>query len=239
MSNPGTITQTGTETQTGNGTTPDPAAAGTTAPAGTPGTPTDPPADEQGSKPEPWDRTLTSLPTDVADYIRELRGENKARRTEHEDTKTKLEQVLTALGLGEKTDDDPAVLAQQASTERDQATATAQEAVRELAIYKAAVAQGANPDALTDSRTFMASVTALDPADAEFGEQVSAAIKDALTKNAAYRTTAPTTGAGSADFTGGNAGGGEINAERFASMSSAEKVALYQSSPELYRRLAG
>lgn len=219
-----------TEAGTDDGTTPDPQTDASTA--------TENGSQEATTKPEPWDRTLASLPQDVADYIRELRDENKTRRTEADTTRTKLDQVLGALGLGEKQDDDPEALATQATAERDQATAQARDAVRELAIYKAAVKQGADPDALTDSRSFMGQVAALDPADAEFTEKVTAAVKDAVTKTPGYRAAAPTTGAGSADFAGGDTGG-EVNAERFAAMTSAERVALFQSNPTLYRRLAG
>lgn len=73
---------------------------------------------------------------------------------------------------------DPQALAQQltAAQQAQQAAAT------ELAVYRAAAQAGADPQALTDSRSFMDAVNKLDPTADDYTSQVQAAIKDALAK---------------------------------------------------------
>ncbi|MFG7941195.1 hypothetical protein [Streptomyces cacaoi] len=87
------------------------------------------------------------------------------------------QQIGRALGLVD--DDqapDPAALTQQLTTAQEQARTTAVE----LAVYRAAQAAGADPDALLDSRQFADAVAEVDPTDTA---AVRAAIEAAVKAN--------------------------------------------------------
>ncbi|WP_411141382.1 hypothetical protein [Streptomyces sp. x-80] len=98
----------------------------------------------------------------------------KARAAD--EARTQLAQEIgRALGLAQDADaaPDPAALTQQLAAEQQQA----RQAAVELAVYRAAGAAGADPDALLDSRAFADAVAELDPTDTA---AVQATITEAL-----------------------------------------------------------
>ncbi len=95
------------------------------------------------------------------------------------------EQLAVALGVKEAPPD-PAQLRRDADSAQQQATRAEQgsrQAQAELAAYRAAMAAGADPDRLLDSRAFLAKVGSLDPTAEGFAEALGEAI----------RSTAPST----------------------------------------------
>ncbi|MFG3174931.1 hypothetical protein ACGFZC_07610 [[Kitasatospora] papulosa] len=151
----------------------------------------------------------------IARLQKELKAANgesaKARTTAKkaaaDEARTEIVQELgKALGLikDEKdTPPDPAAL----TARIEQATAAHRETAVELAVYRGAGKHGADPDALTDSRAFLASIKGLDPSDDGFGKAVSAAIKKAVEDNPKLKVgpSAPDSSAG--DFGGGTGDG--------------------------------
>lgn len=100
-----------------------------------------------------------------------------------------------AQALGIEKADDPKQLADNLTAAQREAN----DARRELAVYRLAARNGANPEALADSASFLRSLDAIDPAD-------TAAISDAITRavenNPALAAGAPR-GAGFGDATAG------------------------------------
>lgn len=149
-------------------------------------------------------------PARLAAMVRDLRKENgndrtAAKATAAEEAKAELAQTIgKALGIV-KDDEaaDPAKLAEQL-TERE---AELQRERVENAAYRAAVAGGAAPERLLDSRAFLAKVHALDPADKTFQANLEAAVTAAIDSDPALRSTAVLAPrrSGGATFTGGGA----------------------------------
>jgi hypothetical protein len=139
--------------------------------------------------------------------IERLRAENGKDRTTAktkaaDDARNEITQTLgKALGLIKDGDDkpDPAKLAQQIT----ETAATARQAQTELAVYKAANKQGADADALLDSRAFLAKIAELDPTKTA---DIEKAIKDAVTDNPKLKTV-QAAGTSGANFTGGSGEG--------------------------------
>ncbi|MCX4827181.1 hypothetical protein OG746_26695 [Streptomyces sp. NBC_01016] len=125
-----------------------------------------------------------------------------AKKSAADEARTEIVQELgKALGLikdDDKTPPDPAVLKQQI----EQATAAHRETAVELAVYRGAAKHGADPDALTDSRTFLKSIGDLDPGDEEFAKKVNAAIKQAVTDNPKLKAASQAPARTSSDFSG-------------------------------------
>jgi hypothetical protein len=159
-----------------------------------------------------WDGKVESLPPAVAKVITEARSEaGKERTTAKANAAAQARQELAQTigkALGIVQDDQPADPAEltRTITEKTSRIGELETTVRtqaiELAAYKAAGAHGANPAALLDSRSFLASVAELDPAAADFTTKLDDAIKAAVDNNAQLRTgQAPRRGGG--DFVGG------------------------------------
>lgn len=91
------------------------------------------------------------------------------------------QQIGKALGLVEDEQVDPAKLTEQLSA----ATTEAKQNAVALAVFHAAAAAGADATALLDSRSFMAKLATVDPADAT---AVTAAITEAVQANQAFAT---------------------------------------------------
>ena len=154
---------------------------------------------QQEAKGNLWDD-----PAKAKAEIERLRAENGKDRTTAktkaaEDARNELTQSIgKALGLikdeGEKPD--PAKLTQQIT----ETAAAAKQAQTELAVYKAANKQGANADALLDSRKFLANIADLDPTDAK---AITKAIEDAVKDNPTFKTV-QVAGTSGANFTGGS-----------------------------------
>jgi hypothetical protein len=60
---------------------------------------------------------------------------------------------------------------------------------RELAAWRSAALQGVNAASLMDSRSFLTSIGKLDPAAADFSDQLTAAVQAAVQTNPALRGT--------------------------------------------------
>ncbi len=137
----------------------------------------------QGQQAAAWDGKVESLPQGAQDLIKQLRGENAAKRTAakaaEDEAQAKIAAALKALGIETGTED-PVKAAEQAKAERDAQAETARAAQVQLAIYKSAAKAGADPEALLDSNSFLASLNGLDPNDSK---AVEAAIKTAIDTN--------------------------------------------------------
>ncbi|GAA2178541.1 hypothetical protein GCM10009785_01520 [Brooklawnia cerclae] len=165
-----------------------------------------------------WDGKVESLPQGAQDIIKSLRTENAAKRTAakgaEDAANAKITAALKALGIEDAGTDDPVKLAEQAQKERDAEKAASRSAQLQLAVYKAAGQHGADPDALLDSNSFLASVKELDSTDAK---AIGEAIKKAVAANPKLKTSLQA-GAGQtgADFSGGTGGQPKGIAEQIA-----------------------
>ena len=180
---------------------------------------------------------IEAFPEAAQKMIKDLRQEAQRYRTGSEDAaKTAAEaakkELVQALGksLGLIEDDaDPAKLAD--ALKASQADAADRE--RELAVYKAAAAAGADPARLLDSRSFLAAIKDIDPAKTD---ELTAAIKTAVQTNPTLGA-APTAGASTVDHAGGS-GEGAVTPEQFKAMGYKERVTLYETNRPLYDKLA-
>lgn len=180
------------------------------------GTGDDDAKDDAGKDDKPKPKAPAKKPSDedpaatIARLQKELKTANgesaKARTTAKkqaaDEARTEIVQELgKALGLIKDDKDaplDPAALKAQVES----ATTAHKSTAIELAVYKGAGKAGIDPDAITDSRAFMASIAELDPTDAGFAKAVTAAMKKAAEDNPKLKVaTAPkrTT----SDFNGG------------------------------------
>ena len=151
-----------------------------------------PPNNDQGSDgggQDGADGDVSSLPPWAQKLIRDTRGEAANHRTKAKDAETKhagtLDAIAKALGLkGDDKPTDPAKLAEDLATEREQG----QQARTELAVFRAAGKHGADPDKLLDSRAFAAKLAKVDPTDSK---KINDLIKAAVEDNPSYKTAAP------------------------------------------------
>ncbi|BCJ64141.1 hypothetical protein [Polymorphospora rubra] len=196
---------------------------------------------------EPTGERVEDLPPWAQKALRDARTDAGKARTEAkaqaateaaEQARNELAQKIgKALGLvkdGDTEQPDPAQLTQQltkmADTNRDLAV--------ELAIWKSAKKAGANPQALTDSRSFMATASKLDPTADDFSAKLRDAVKKAIDDNPQYREAGQAPARSGGEFTGGP-GGDAVTPEQFKRMSAAQRNDLFQKDPALYRKLAG
>lgn len=105
--------------------------------------------------------------------------ENSGARDEAEKNRTALMTLAKELGIVEDKPDPEAVSRQLAAV-----TAERTQLARERAVLMAAAANGADAGALLDSRSFLATLDGIDPADAG---AVSAAVKAAVEGSDRYR----------------------------------------------------
>jgi hypothetical protein len=159
--------------------------------------------------------TVDSLPSWAQKLITDVRKEAGDYRTAAKTSAEKAQQELTdklavALGLKEDAATDPAALTASLTA----AQAAAQNAARELAIFKAASATGADPGRLLDSNSFMSSVAGLDPSD---GAAVTAAINAAIAANPILK--AVQAAAASGTELGGTGEQSQITMQQLAAMS--------------------
>jgi len=129
-------------------------------------------------------------------------GERKAKEAAKA-ANDRLAAVLRAAGLTPDGKEDPAEQLKAAREAAERATARARQSAVELAVYRSAGKVGADPDAVLDSRAFLAAVADLDPDDADFGDKVNAAIKAAVKANPKLAAAALSPGRQGADHTGG------------------------------------
>lgn len=146
--------------------------------------------------------------------LKAARDEAAQNRIKAREAASEKDQLIQTLGkaLGLVKDDDeqgkgPDAEALAAQVEKSQTEATS--AARELAVYKAAVKAGGDPDALLDSRRFLDSIKDVDPTD---GTKITDAIKAAVNDNQNLASRrAP--GASTADTASGPGGGSTPKAE--------------------------
>lgn len=159
---------------------------------------TTPPAEtSDGDKPD-GEQTFDAA------YVRKLRDEAASHRTEKQASRDALAQIAKILNPDAEKPD-ATEIPQQLAQAQAESVATA----RELAIYKAANKNGADPDKLVDSRSFMDSVKNLDPAADDFKSKVADAIKEAVKTNTglAAAQAAPPQKDSTVDHSGGSGEG--------------------------------
>ncbi|TIH33685.1 hypothetical protein [Subtercola vilae] len=144
-----------------------------------------------------------------------------AAKTAAENAQKELtDKLAVALGIKPDAAADPAALT--ASLTAAQATAT--QSARELAIFKAAAATGADPSRLLDSNSFMSSVSGLDPAD---GAAVTAAITAAVAANPNLKAVLAA-GASGVEL-GGTGETGQITEAQLAQMKPEQIAAAHKA----------
>lgn len=150
---------------------------------------------------------VEDLPDWAQKLIKDTRGEAAENRTKATAAEQKLTEQLDgiakALGLKDDKAADPAELAKQLEQQRD----AAKQSATELAVYRAAGKHKGDPDALLDSRGFLAKLADLDPTAKNFTDKVETAIKEAIAENPKLQATQAATSS-SADHAGGSGGGG-------------------------------
>jgi len=148
---------------------------------------------------------VEDLPDWAQKLIKDTRGEAAEHRTKATAAEKKLTEQLDgiakALGLKGEDKPDPAELAKQLDEQRTQARQSA----IELAVYRNASKHQGDPDALLDSRGFLAKLADLDPAAKDFASKVETAIKDAVKDNPKLKAT-QAVGSSSADHGAGGSG---------------------------------
>ena len=154
--------------------------------------------------------------------LKAARDEAAQNRIKAREAASEKDQLIQTLGkaLGLVKDDDeqgkgPDAEALAAQVEKSQTEAT--EAARELAVYKAAATNGADPSKLLDSRSFLNSIKDVDHGDEK---ALGAAIKAAVDNNKSF-ASARVAGASTADTASGPGGGSTPKAD----MSLADAVA--------------
>jgi len=167
--------------------------------------------------------SIDQLPQWAQDKIAALNRENASTRVNAKQAAADeaRNELLQKLGLTKDGADkpDPDALAKDLTTAREQARQTAVE----LAVYRAAAANKANPDALLDSASFLAKVRTLDPTGADFATQVTDAITAAVTSNPILKAT-QAVGASGVDLGGGTGEQGQLTASQIARMTPEQIV---------------
>jgi hypothetical protein len=163
--------------------------------------PTDPPAGDPTSDPSPLEQQAVDAITALKDAGAEIpkaletvvkefrddrreaanhRGAKTAEKQRADDAEAKLTQVLQALGVKDGEDPpDPDALAKTVADRDDQLRKN----TVEFAAYKAATRLGADPDALLDSRTFLAKLEKLDPSSDTYTADLESAVNEAKESN--------------------------------------------------------
>lgn len=160
--------------------------------------------------------SVEDLQKELAKVRQEAAGHRVAAKTAADDAQKALtDRLAVALGLKPDAASDPAAL----TASLTEAQTQAKQAARELAIFKASAATGADPSRLLDSNSFMSSVAGLDPSD---GAAVTAAIQAAIAANPILK--AVQAAAASGTELGGSGETGQITEQQLAAMSPEEKV---------------
>ncbi|WP_052684575.1 hypothetical protein [Lentzea aerocolonigenes] len=159
------------------------------------GDPTAPPPGDEGTG------AATTPPEQNAPDVDALRAELAEWRSKAEGQQSVVDKIAAALGIG--TEGTPPTV-EQVTDQLTAAQTEARERAVDLAVFRAAPAANADPDALLDSTAFRRRVADLDPADAKFGEQVAAAIADAVKANPRLATTSAAPQRSGGEITGGS-----------------------------------
>lgn len=200
-----------------------PAGAPAAAPATPPAAAVPPVPAPPATPPAPAAENVAELPQWAQDKLAALNRENASARVNAKAAAAEeaRNELLQKLGLTKEGADkpDPDALAKDLAASRDQARQTAVE----LAVYRAAAANKANPDALLDSASFLAKVRTLDPTGADFATQVTDAITAAVTANPILKAT-QAVGASGVDLGGGTGEQGQITEAQLHTMTPEQIV---------------
>lgn len=163
------------------------------------------PADQQPQ--QGADGDVSTLPAWAQKAIADARAEaGKSRTVAKANAAQAAEQALAqkigqALGLVQG---DQQATPEQLTQQLAESQKSARETAVHLAAYKAAQVENARADRLLNSRSFTDRLAGLDPAAADFGEQVKAAIKAEVdTDPDLYKSRPAGSVKGGADFSGG------------------------------------
>lgn len=145
--------------------------------------------------------SATAQPEQDAPDVEALRAELADWRSKAEGQQGVVDKIAAALGIG--TAGTPPTV-EQVTEQLATAQTEARERAVDLAVFRAAPAANADPDALLDSTAFRRRVADLDPAGAKFGEQVAAAIADAVKANPRLAATSAAPQRSGGEITGGS-----------------------------------
>jgi hypothetical protein len=195
--------------------------AGAPASADAAPTPPTPPAAVETPAAPAAAEDVASLPDWAQKLIGKTRNEAATHRTKANEQAQALEATRDAIAkaLGLKNDDDPVKAAQTAAEQRDAARLEARSTRIENAVLRSANKNGADPESLTDSRSFMRALEGLDPAADDFADQVDSAIKKAVEANPNLKVGTPAPRSGG-PVGGGPAVPGQLTREDLKDMSS-------------------
>lgn len=126
-------------------------------------------------------------------------------RTDLRETQKQLAAATAVLdrlkgAIGGEDDEDPAEKITKATEKVANLEAERNALATELLVTRLAPKHKGNAEALLDSRTFTKTLAGLDPTDDDYSDQVAEAIKDAVSKNAAYRATGQGSGKGGSEL---------------------------------------
>jgi hypothetical protein len=147
--------------------------------------------------------SVEQLPGWAQKTLRDARNDaatNRAKAKEQADALTalqaasqkQLDGIAQVLGLRPEEATPEKIMAERdAAQKAAEASATrARETAVELAVFRAATAAQVNGNALLDSRSFVATLSGLDPAAADFGQRVGDAITAAVEANPGWKLAA-------------------------------------------------
>lgn len=163
--------------------------------------------DPNGQQPAEGD--VSTLPAWAQKAISDARAEAGKSRTVAKANAAQAAEALAqkigqALGLVK---DDQQATPEQLTQQLAESQKSARETAVHLAAYKAAQTEQARADRLLNSRSFTDKLAQLDPAAADFGEQLKAAIKaEVATDPDLYKVRPAGAVKGGADFSGAGAG---------------------------------
>lgn len=168
---------------------------------------------------------VEDLPDWAQKIIRDARKEAGDYRTAAKDAATKAQQefgdkIAVALGLKPDAATDPAALAANLTKAQQDALNSA----RELAVFKAASAAGADPSKLLDRASFLTSIAGVDPTD---GAAIKAAIDAAVTADQTLKATRAV-GASTVETPGGPGEQGQITDAQLAQMTPEQIAEAYE-----------
>ncbi|WP_447643175.1 hypothetical protein [Nocardioides zeae] len=163
---------------------------------------------------------VEELPDWAQKLIRDTRDEAAKNRTGKSAAEERQQAIMVAVAkaAGLKIDGDDQPTPEQLAEQLNASQTQAREAAVQLAVYREAAKHQGDPDALLDSRAFLAKVSDLDPTAGDFASKVETAIKDAVNSNPKLKTV-QAAGSSSADH--GAGGSGEQQARTPKSLADA------------------
>lgn len=178
-------------------------------------------------------QTVDALPEWAQKIVHDSRAEAAQYRTSAKTAaddaqKHVMDTISAALGLN--ADLNPDVLAESLRTSQAEAAQNA----RNLAVYKAAAAAGANPERLMDSRSVMEQLSSIDPTDIT---AITAAIQAATAANPYLKAVQAAASSGTP--MAGSHEDGQLTEEQFASIANDPNAILAAFDSGKLTRLMG